>query len=314
MRISGLMQLKQLRYFVHVAELGSFSKAAVHLRVAQPALSKQVQLLEQELGVALLTRDGRGARVTPAGADLLTRAVRLFRDLADMRDAVVMHANVVSGNVTIAVPPSVGAVLIPQVLMTCRVTYPGLEIKVLESSSMSILEEWLASGRVDIAVLNSAAPLSKNLSSARLFSEPLYLVGRRQDMEGFGPVSPFARLAKADLILPHPAHGIRMMVDAASNARGLDIAPLYEVDSVAIMKQLAVMGAGLAVLPRSVVRDEVADGRLATSQIVEPRLIRELLFATATERPLTPAGKKVETILREHAEELDTADAPEPYG
>lgn len=307
------MQLKQLRYFVHVAELGSFSKAAVHLRIAQPALSKQVQLLEQELGVSLLNRDGRGARVTPAGADLLTRSVRLFRDLAEMRDAVIMYANVVSGNVTIAVPPSVGVVLIPQVLMTCRATYPSLEIKVLESSNMSILEEWLVSGRVDIAVLNSAAQLSKNLNRARLFSEPLYLIGRGKDMKGFGDAIPLTRLAELDLILPHPAHGIRMMVDAASNARGVDISPRYEVDSVAIMKQLAIMGAGLAVLPRSVVRDEVADGRLAMSQIVDPRLIRELLFTTATERPLTSAGKKVESILRQHASDLDTADAPEPY-
>src|SRR3546814_19561694 len=105
------MDLRQLRTFLHVAELGSLGRAAERLRVAQPALGRQIRLLEEELGVPLFTRHGRGMAPTPAGRILLDRASALLRLVADTRAEVSAERDAVKGTVSLGVPPNVGAVL-----------------------------------------------------------------------------------------------------------------------------------------------------------------------------------------------------------
>jgi len=298
------MQLNQLRYFVHVAEMGSFSKAAVYLRIAQPALSRQVRLLEQELGVSLLYRDGRGAKMTQAGRDLLERSIKLFRYIAETRDAIVAHGNVIDGDVTIGVPPSVGVVLMPQVLIACKEQYPRLSVRVIESSSVPALEEWLVSGRVDLAILNAAAPISRNLTVTSLLTERTYLAGQKGGALTPGGRRTLAEAVALPLILAPPLHGIRMLLDAACHERKLSLVPRFEVDSVAIMKELASRGAGYTVLPYTVLRKDVEEGRLVIEEIADPVIERELLVATPTDRPPTAAARAVEQLLRQQAFEL----------
>ena len=105
------MDIRQLRTFVHVAELGSFSKAADRLHIAQPALSRQIRLLESELKAALFIRHGRGVRLTDAGTLFLDRASGILRQIEQARADVAAEAGDVSGEVSIGVPPSVGIVL-----------------------------------------------------------------------------------------------------------------------------------------------------------------------------------------------------------
>jgi LysR family nitrogen assimilation transcriptional regulator len=300
------MKLNQLRYFMHVAELGSFSKAATHLRIAQPALSRQIKMLEDELGVTLLLRDGRGAKLTPVGQDLLNGSVKLFKMLSDLRETVSAKADLVDGVVTIGVPPSVGAAIIPQVLVTCKQTYPHLVIRVMESSSMPVLEEWLASGRIDFAVLNAAVTTSQSLKADRLYSELLYFVGHPDHAEWISPEPiTLTACARAPIVVASPAHGIRMMLDRACKELDVDLNGEFEVDSIAVMREMARRGAAFAILPFSVAQPDIEAGRLFGRRIIEPQLVREMLIATSTERPPTPSGRKFEAVLRAEAAKLD---------
>ena len=298
------MQLNQLRYFMHVAELGSFSRAATHLRIAQPALSRQIRLLEEELGVVLLHRDGRGATVTKAGAEMLERSVRVFAELAQMKEAIGASAGEVNGTVTIATPPSVGAALMPDVILRVRRAHPELKVRVMESSSTTVLEEWLVSARVDYAVLNAALRVSKSLRSRRLFCEPLYLVGSVDTMRRRETIA-FAELRDKELILTNPQHGLRFLLTQAGQRLGVELSPAIEVDSFQILKELAARGAGYAVLPLSAIRRELQDGTLVATRIEGEGLTREMLLAHAIERPPTAEGRAFEAILDEEAARLD---------
>lgn len=300
------MNLKQLRYFMHVAELGSFSKAATHLRIAQPALSRQIRVLEEELGVQLLQRDGRGARLTRAGSELLEGSVKVFKLLSDMRETISAKANVVEGVVTIGVPPSVGAALMPQVLVTCKRAYPHLVLRVMESSSMSVLEEWLVSGRVDFAILNAAVATSQSLKIERLYSEPLYFTGH-PSQEGWASSAPVSleQCVEIPMVVASPTHGIRMMLDRACAELDIELNVQFEVDSIAIMRELAHRDAAFTIVPLSVIRSDIESGLLFGRRVVNPPLIREMLIATSTERPPTPSGRKFEAVLRAEAATID---------
>lgn len=292
------MQLRQLRYLIHVAEIGSFSKAGQHLRVAQPALSRQIRLLEDELGVQLLYRDGRGARLTAAGQDLYEGAIKLFKQLSQMREAAVAHKDVLTGEVTVGVPPSVGTVLVPPTIVRAMELFPHLSVKVMESSSIAVLQEWLLSGRIDLAVVNGAAPLSKALTTETFATECLCLIGPVD--EGLPQRLTLADVVALPLILPQPTHGLRILLTEACVKAGLELTAGLEVDSVAIMKRLVALGAGYAVLPISVIAGEEGRG-LAIRPIADVEIQRDLLFAHATERPLTAAARELQKLLRDVA-------------
>lgn len=300
------MQLNQLRYFWQVAEMGSFSRASVHLRVTQPALSRQVRLLEEELGVQLLYRDGRGARLTDAGRDLFDRSIKLFRELDEIKEAIVARGKAIEGEVTIGVPPSVGTVLVPQTLMACRDRYPALSVKVIESSSIAVLEEWLIAGQIDLAVVNGAAPVSRSLRLVRLLSEKLFLVGRADSPVARAEGQPLPEVVELPLVLARPPHGIRMLLESACAEQGLTVRPRFEVDSVAVMKELVALGAGFTVLPFTVIRREVEEGRFSAAEVVAPVIRRELLVATPGNRPPLPRVQAVEQLLCEEALTLRT--------
>jgi LysR family nitrogen assimilation transcriptional regulator len=295
------VQINQLRYFVHVAELGSFSRAATHLNVAQPALSRQIGLLEQELRVKLLYRHGRGVKLTGPGTELLNRAVSLLQQVQEARDAVMGDGPRIEGLVRIGLPTWAAQMLLPTALLRCRREHPLLSISVFESSSVSILEEWLLSGRIDLAVVGTSPLLSRNLTTVPLLRQTIMLVGRgARDLSGTGDY-PFSTLASLPLILSPPGHGVREALDIAARECGMLLRPEMEVDSFAVAKELVMQGFGYALLPGEVVRNEVAAGSLWCRDLCLPRVERELLLASSVERPLTSSGRVLQKLLLEVA-------------
>ncbi|WP_439598277.1 LysR family transcriptional regulator [Falsiroseomonas sp.] len=301
------MQLHQLRYFVQVAELGSFSRAAQQLRVAQPALSRQVRLLEESLGTRLLVRDGRGAQPTPAGLELMARARDIFRLLSEAEEAVGQRGQAIEGVVRLGCPPSIGLLLVPPLLVACQAEHPKLTVQVMESSNTEALEEWLVSGRVDVAVLGAAGRVGRAVQLRSLATDTLCLVGPPALMPGQARTCRLAQLAQVPLILPGAGHGLRSLLDAACAQQDLRITPRFEVDSVAIIKALAIRGVGCAVLPYATVREELLRRSLKAREIVSPRLTRELLLATALDRAPSAASQFVQRQLQAAARGLETA-------
>src|SRR3954469_3193390 len=170
------MELRGLFYFVRIAELGSMTSAASHLRVAQPALTRQVQRLEDELGVALFTRVNRGVRLTEAGEKLRESASRILRDVERTGDEIRAHDAHPSGKIVLGVTPTMCPVLVPELFAWMRLHYPMIDLKVAHAG-MVRLEEMLMDGRVDLALMSE---LSRNrlIVSSALAEEEMVLVTR----------------------------------------------------------------------------------------------------------------------------------------
>ena len=149
------MDLKQLEYFVRVAELGSFTRAAIELDVAQPALSRQVRLLEVELRQTLLLRNGRGATPTEAGKILMEHGRGILHQVQRAQDDLGRLRGGLSGRVALGLPSSVARVLAVPLTRAFREAAPEARMSISEGLSAG-LQEGLATGRLDIAVLYNA--------------------------------------------------------------------------------------------------------------------------------------------------------------
>lgn len=287
------MQLQQLRYFVHVAELGSFSRAATCLNVTQPALSRQVTLLEQELGVRLLHRDGRGVSLTGQGSILFERAVDLLDRVRDAKQVLATPNAAIEGEVRIGLPASIAQSLMPGALLRTRRDHPGLAITMMEAANAAILEEWLLAGRIDIAILGAHRQTGMHIQATMLLRQALCLAGRGSPLHDDG----FRAVAALPLILPRAHDPVREAMEAAARACGVRLNIVWDVDSDQIAKELLMRGAGHAVLPRRMVASEVAAGLLWVRELTTPRIERPWMLANARERPLSRGAQAVKAAL-----------------
>src|ERR1700712_1476272 len=210
------MDLKQLEYFIRVAELGSFTRAAVELDVAQPALSRQVRLLEVELRQNLLVRNGRGAVPTEAGKLLLDHGRGILHQVERAREDLGRLRGGLAGRVAVGLPSSVARVLTVPLTRAFRDSLPEARLSISEGLS-SGLQEGLASGRLDIVVLYNAQP-SRELDLSPLLEEDLVLVrARPPGLHEDPPPGPLdlCEVAKLPLVIPTRPNAIRMHVESA---------------------------------------------------------------------------------------------------
>jgi LysR family nitrogen assimilation transcriptional regulator len=279
------MDLKQIEYFLRVAERRSFSRAAEQLGISQPSLSRQVGLLEEELKQHLFVRNGRGVEPTEAGLRfmeharaLLALADRAREDLQSLRESP-------SGKVVIGLPPRVAVVATPPLLQAFRQAYPAAAITVAEGLSAQV-REWLLAGRVDLALLYDPPP-SPQLTYESLFREELVLVRAGLGQTPLPPQVTVARLGEYPLILPSLPNAIRTLVESVCRAQGTRLNVVAEIDAVHTILELAAMGHACAILPRSSVRSTGAAAPLSVAAITRPRIRNDLVLATPRNRPMT---------------------------
>jgi LysR family transcriptional regulator, nitrogen assimilation regulatory protein len=304
------VELKQLKYFLCVAEAGSFSKAAVMLSLTQPVLSRQVKFLEDELGEELFYRNGRGIVLSAAGKVLANHA----RDMVEIADRIVgeMAARRAkpSGTVVIAMPPSIGWVLTVPLVQRCRALYPAISLHVVEGFSGHVLE-WLATGRVDVGVVYNA-PRHPTLLTEPLLEEDLILLGPASDPAGVGDGAITAdRLASVPLIMPARPHGLRTQVDHAMSQIGVTLRIEHEMDAMASTLGLVEAGVAYTILCYAATQPRIAAGRLKWWPIEAPHLTRQLMLATATQRPMTAATRLVIKLIRDQVADLCWTPAAE---
>ncbi|MFI0843255.1 LysR family transcriptional regulator [Mesorhizobium sp. IMUNJ 23232] len=288
------MDMRQLRYFAQVVESGSFSKAATHLHVAQPALSQHVRHMEEELGVSLLHRGTHGVSPTEAGDRLLRHAKRILAEFAEIPDSVRGEAIAPRGEVRFGLPGTVSELLAAPLIEAARDRYPEVRIRVVEAMSGYILE-WLRRGDVDLAMIyNTSSPrglavhhgLSEEIC---LFARPSF--GGKDDIEGAA-----VRLEEAallPLLVPGPGHGLRELIEEAAQTVRVPITPAVEIDSYSQIKKLAQRGLGYGILPRMAVQREAEAGIFRVWRIEEPKITRKVYLAYSTERPLLNAPRAV---------------------
>jgi LysR family nitrogen assimilation transcriptional regulator len=288
-----VMDLTRLQYFVAVAEAGSLSRAAAALHMSQPALSRQVLLLEEELGQRLFERTGRGVQATEAGTALLAHARGIF-DLAE-RARVDMRERQASprGKLTLGLPPRLAPVLTADLIERFHARFPEVTVTVVEGLSIR-LREWLVAGRVDLALLFDPPP-SPQLQQETLLREPLVLISVQKLPQRMR----LADVAQRVLVMPSGPNALRQLLEQHTRPRGLPLKLVAEVDSVQTVLSLVARGVADTVLPLSATRAWSYEPTLNVATIHSPAMRNQLVLAIPTARPATRLSRYATEALRE---------------
>lgn len=299
------MDLKQLEYFVRVAELGSFTRAAIALDVAQPALSRQVRLLEVELRQNLLTRNGRGAVPTEAGKLLLAHGRGILHQVERAREELGRVRGALAGRVAVGLPTSLARVLTVPLTRAFRQQMPDATISISEGLSVA-MQESLVNGRLDIAVLYNAQP-SAEIEITPLLEEDLLLVQARppglEEDPSPGPIS-LQAVAQLPLVIPSRPNAVRMHVESEMANIGCRLKIALEIDGVSAILDLVADGAGCAVLSRNAVANSVRPSAFSVRTIFEPVLRTKVSLATSSLRPATLTQQATLTLIRQTVGQL----------
>ena len=303
------MDIRQLRYFVAIADQHSMSLASEKLGVAQPSLSHHVMRIEEELGVRLLVRSTRGVTLTESGQRLYTHAQTILRAVEAAVTDLRERTSELSGPVSFAFPSSVGNVLTAPLAETVRNVFPKIVLRAMEAMSGHV-QAWLTEGSVDFGILYDAN-CTRELELRPLLAEELYLVAARDCWKAEIGNNGVARepVALADcgglgLILPHRAHGLRETVERAAATRNIALDVVLEMDSLSRIKSLVARGSGYSILAHAAVHEELERGELVLVPICEPTLRRTVYLASNPARQVKRAAREVERLAVEIACEL----------
>ncbi|CAN5426154.1 DNA-binding transcriptional regulator OxyR [soil metagenome] len=294
------MDLKRIEHLVHVAEYGSFSKAASVLGIAQPALGRQIRKLEEECGVQLLHRNGRGVMLTPDGERLLERVRPLVRQLQAVVSQMNEERDRPSGLVTVGLTPTVARLIGLELITTMQQRYPAIRVNCVVGYS-GYVHEWLTDARLDVAILHDARR-SQHLAVDEIAVLDLCLISGAKSLAPRAREMTSVRLEDIEglpLVLPTANHGLRRSMAVAASERGISLRIEYEIDALELMIELVLAGAAHTVLSAGVVKEFVARGELVARKITEPGVKTRLMLAKASNRPMTRAVRVTESCLKQ---------------
>jgi LysR family nitrogen assimilation transcriptional regulator len=289
------MDLMRLNYFVAVVEAGSFSRGAASLHMSQPALSRQILLLEEEAGQPLLVRTGRGVEATESGLALLAHA-RAILEMAERARADMQERRASPhGRVVVGLPPRVAHVLAADLVERFRAKFPDAVISVVEGLSIR-LREWLVAGKLDLAILFDPPP-SPQMQEETLAREPLIVIGP----EPLPRRMKLADVAALPLVMPSGPNALRQLLERETKPRGMPLSIVAEVDSVQTVLSLVARGVSYTVLPQSAVRLWIYDKPLHRAAIHAPAIRNRIVLAIPKARPATRPSRWAAQVLRELA-------------
>lgn len=266
------VDIRRLRYFLAVCAHGGLSRAAAVIGVAQPALTRQVQLLEQEIGMPLLTRNGRGAVPTEAGQMLLAEARAHLDSLDQLVDRLRRDFAGDTPRITMGICPTIAPLFLPHVQDLARQLPGAPSLTVIEAYSGD-LRNLMAAGRLDFA-LSYGTQGTEGVSETPLLCERLVLATRAAPARARLTLGQIARLK---LILPSRIHQLRRIIDSASAARGQPLTPVLELDSLsAVRAMLEQDGDWSTILPYHAVAQDGFDGSFGPVFIDDPDMVRRI--------------------------------------
>lgn len=245
------MDARSLRYFVQVADSRSFSNAANFLRIGQPALSRCIQQLEDELGVQLFLRTRRGVELTPAGQILRTRSKFILDQFGQLRDEVRAHAHDVTGTAIVGVPAAAGQIIVPEIMRHLNEQYSGVRLHIVEGLSSETYDRLL--GRTVQIGLMYDVSAHRDLSCEPLAMEDVCLVGRQDKIRALGAVTDIAQIENLPLILPTSPNSRRLLVEKTFRERELMLNVAAEIDGFATTRALLSEGFGYSLMTQAAV-------------------------------------------------------------
>jgi LysR family transcriptional regulator, nitrogen assimilation regulatory protein len=292
-----MKDLHQLKIFLKVAEVGSVSKASGQLRIAQPALSRQIRLLEEEAGTPLFTRQWRGMQLTAAGLELrrsISNAVReLDQAINNVRSLSALPRGTVRFGMVSTISPAIAGQIAQRISREC----PDITLAATDGFSLHLVE-WLHRGDLDFAIV-CGSTLDLHMKAEDLIVDELVLIGSADsDLDPENPVA-VKDLAHLPLILPSNPNGMRRVIENAAAKHDIALDVHCEGDSWSILLEIAAAGVGYAVVPLSSYLYLQRTGRadLKYSPIVRPKLTKQLILARVADAELSPAAAAVHKIV-----------------
>jgi len=294
------INLTYLLNFVAVVERGSVSKAAMHLNIAQPALSRQIQALEEQFKAKLLRRQKWGVEATEDGKLIVELASRIEKDCLSARDHIRSNFDNPAGDVYVGIPSTYSVSLVPPLIERMGELYPNISVHVVEGFSSAVFE-WLISGRLDLAVLyySKERRVDKSLP---FLTEDITAITPPTMFEGASNLS-LKFVANKQAIVPHRPHFLRLAIEAKCEQLRIPFVPKFEMDSLRCMIEMAHLGRGVAFIAPSSVRREISEGRLKAIPL-KPNLPFTTVLGFTPGRQTTRMTKIVADVLQDLAQEL----------
>ena len=291
------MDLKQLRALVTVAETGNVTRAAALLHVVQPAVSRQLRLLEQDMGTALFERGPHGMELTESGRTMVEYARRILNEVTRAKAEIRPDQGVIGGIVTIGLLASTSDLLATTLVSAVAARYPGVRLRISVGYAGHLMQ-WLEQGEVDVALLYDQKS-TPTVQVKPLLEESLWAVapaaaGLRRNRPGT-----LARVARQPMVLPSAPHGLRAMIEQAANKAALDFNVVAETNALSVQKALVIEGHGWTILPAVSVADDVARGVLSAAPLASPALLRKVALTAPTNRQPTTSVRCVVAVLLE---------------
>jgi DNA-binding transcriptional LysR family regulator len=296
------MNSEQLRLFVQVAEHGTLTKAAIAANSLQSVISRQLGALEKECGGRLFYRTGRGVTLTELGAAFLPRVREFLTQLDQLAEDMRSFAEVPAGDVRFGILPALSDPMVSMLYRQAREQHPLVRLHLFEGSNGQ-LEEWVATGRVDMALLYRYGTVD-TASDRVLGTVHACLVGAAGDAVTAQRTLPFRQLQGLPLVLPSVPNALRTTLDQIARREGIELTIVMEADSLPIQKNIAAGREGYAILGRQAVTREIAEGRLQAARIVSPTIERTATLVMTTQRTYTLAMRAVARLIEPLAQEL----------
>ncbi|MEG2558853.1 MAG: LysR family transcriptional regulator [Acinetobacter sp.] len=276
------MDIKQLRTFITILEVENLTKAAAMLNIVQPAVSRQIQMLEEELGVKLFNRSRHGMALTDDGKLLEPYARRILEDIESARLELTANKGTIRGKVHIGVLSSISELLSTLIMSVIKEKYPEVQVKISVGYS-GHLKEWLEVGDIDLALMYDSTP-SKLIDLTSLVREPLFLIGAAHTSLQLNKPMDLQKIEIFPLILPFHPHRLRTLIEQAYKQNKTDLNIYAETNDLNIQKQLVIQGFGYTILPLVSVINEFRAGLMKAAPIADPAFLRVITLAMHSTR------------------------------
>jgi len=299
------VNLRRLKYFVKIVDIGSLTQASEILHIAQPALSQQLATLEGEFQQQLLVRTKRGVTPTEAGKVLYRHAQIILRQFEQARSDVKNSGRVLSGQVSVGLAPgTAAAALALPLLKTVRARHPEIVLHLNENFGTT-LSELVLNGRMDMAILYGGGGLVQGLAFEPLLTEELFVVAPSGLLAQGGDQITLAELRDVDLLLPRSHNYLRKYVDEAFASLQMSPRVVAEIESAATLAAAVATGVGATVLPVSAARVVAASIQADLCRIVSPAIEVPLALCVSDHQPLSEPAQAVKAIVLELVDDLE---------
>lgn len=294
------MNIKQIRYFLAVAEHKSFSKAAEKINIAQPALSLQIKILEEKLAAKLLNRHARGVTLTDTGQVVFKHFQKIAQDIDDTRNLVSDHMSDPAGDVHIGITTTAARALVTLLVARCKKKYPKITLHLLEAMSGTLYDS-LNKGKLDMAILYNFDRYDrvKNLYDTPIALEKLHLIGKDiNSFNGFAGGIDFKNIKDFPLAIPSHPHTLNILLSEMSLRQGVEINMAAEINSFTGMIELSKAGY-YTVSPMVSIKEEIKRGELYAVPIINPELQWSIHLVAKEEVPKSQAANAIHSLITE---------------